>query len=603
MQRKVVALLFGDIAGYTRLIAADEQQATIDVREVFDEIVMPGLASNNGQLIQMEGDGFFAEFESPYDAVKFGITLQRKTARQNLNKIPGREIQFRVGINYGEVIVDPQNGRLSGTAVNIAARLENIADVGGIWVSERVVKEIGDVKDIEFVTLGSRRLKNIVGRIPVFGVMWNQERGMDTIPAYHRSQFPAINATIAVLPFRVFSDRTSSHPVDQSIVEDIMTELGRFSEISIVSSDAMSIHSHEGPNVREMGRKLDADYLLTGSISRYATDIRIHARLFETETGGQVWADRYDSGMKDIFMLHDRVAQELASKLPLRIENASLTRAHRKSLDSLDAYDCYLQGRALYREKNELTDRQAIVLLERAIKLDPDFADPYAVLGAIHSNGWAYSCWGTDPRQSILKGQRLIKKALSLNQNLPRAHAHLAWTYLITSEFDEAREAFDTALSLNPNDSDVLLLKAYANIYMGEPEECIRICRILMDANPRYPDWYTDALGGGQFIAGDYEHALQSMLQVDDLFPESKAWIAACQAHLGMFDEASIAAQEFVARAQEIWRGSSECGASDYVDWFLNQACPFAIESDRQKIAGGLQKVGLSSSLNSGDVF
>ena len=460
MKRRQAALLFADIAGYTRLIEADEQRTTIAVKALFDAVIQPELSTYGGRLVQVEGDGFFAEFADTRDAVRFGISLQRAVSGRNTGQDKLHHIEFRIGINYGDVIVDEDTGRLSGTAVNIAARLENIADVGGIWVSESVYANIGTEGDIIFTPLGSRRLKNIAGRVPVFGVIWDEDQDQSLYAGYSREQFRTINVSIAVLPFRMLDAEASEAHLSTAVAEDVMTELGRFSEISVLSPEGDPSELEGAPGVRELGRRLAADYLVTGSVNRAGDQVRIHARLFETESGEQIWANRYDSSLKEIFMLQDEVARDLASKLPLRLESALLTRSHLKPIESLDAYECYLQGRALYREKTSDTDQQAINLLERAIDLDPEFADPYTVLGAIHASSWAYSCWGPDPNENILKGRDLIKKALSMNQNLPRAHAHLAWTYLSTGQFDEARDCFEIAISLNPNDPDVLLFES-----------------------------------------------------------------------------------------------------------------------------------------------
>ena len=593
MRRKLATLLFADVAGYSLLMDADEQQTTIEIEEVFSSILGPAIQTGGGRIVHQAGDGFFSEFDNVQAAVTFAVELQNAMAEYNRHKEPHRMIQFRIGINYGDVIFEDKSCLLTGTAVNIAARLENIADVGGIWVSERVVKEFGQHPLIRFHALGSRRLKNIAGRVSVFGV--TQGDLLEEISeGYSRSQFRALNASVAVLPFRVISDHPEGEKIlSEAIAEDLMTELGRFTEISIVSLDPTADYPGQVYQFKEIGRRFGVDYVITGSVSRNAGEIRVHARLLETERGEQLWSKRYDASLNEIFVLQNEVARDLASTLPLRIEDALLTGSYQKPIESLDAYDSYLRGRALYREKTEASDREAIALLERAIELDPDFADPYAVLGAIHGINWAYSSWGIDPLDRILAGRALIEKALSLNPNLPRAHAHLAWTYLSTKEFERVRDCFDTAVSLNPNDLDVLLLKAYAILYMGEPQESVRICKVLMELNPRFPEWYIDVLGGAQFVAGNYQDALGSLMRVEDLFPESTGWIAACLANLGRIDDAKLWAELFIEHTRKIWKGSSKSGPAEYIEWFLHNACPFMLETDRFKLADGLRKSGL----------
>jgi adenylate cyclase len=252
-----------------------------------------------------------------------------------------------------------------------------------------------------------------------------------------------------------------------------------------------------------------------------------------------------------------------------------------------------LQGRDLYRRKSPEADQKAIGWLERAIKIDPRYADPYAVLGAIKGIRWTYSKWGVDPSNDITEGRQLIRRALQLNGELPRAHSHLGWTFLSSRDFDSASEHLNIGVSLNPNDVDVLLLKAYALCYMGEPEESIRICDELIRLNPLFPQWYLDVLATAQFVAGRYQDSLNTYEHVRDLFPENAGWMAACYAHLGRTDEARVLAGEFVERVQRIWKGPRDASVSDYVTWWLRTASPFKFEKDLRALEAGIWGAGL----------
>jgi adenylate cyclase len=594
MKRKLAAILFADVAGYSRMMAADEQATTLAVKAVFSDVVAPIFSKFCGRIIRISGDGIFAEFESPVNSVSCAIALQEAMAEHNKSEPTQRQIHFRIGINYGDVIIDEEDEdqNLYGTDVNIAARLEQTADVGGIWVSERVFTSVRNHPGIKFRALGTRRLKNIPGRVPIFGVLWGDQHETRQVAGYEPALFRSITPTIAIMPFRVPGGKDEDRYLSEAIVEDVMIELGRFTEIGVISSGAISF-CRDTPEIKDIGRRLSVDFLVTGSIARKAETLRVSAALFETETGEQLWANRYEWAVRDIFALQDTIARDLASQLPLRIENVGLERSRKKPIESLDAYDCYIRGRALYRLKTVAADKEALQLFERANTLDPEFADPYAIAGAIRGISWTYSSWGIDPLEDIMAGRNLIKKALSLNQNLPRAHGHLGWTFLSTEQFDEALRCFDKAISLNPNDTDVLLLRAYALIYMGEPLESIRICQALIDLNPNYPAWYKDALAGAQFIAEDYVNSLQSMEEVADMFPESMGWLAACQAHVGLRRQAMESAHKFISRVRSVWRGPSSAGPEEYVQWFLYKASPFKVAQDRANLAAGLRKAGL----------
>ena len=444
----------------------------------------------------------------------------------DFNKLrsPGEKIEFRVGINYGKVFVDLQTGRLSGNAVNIASRLEKISDVGGIWVSESIVTACAKDKEFRFTSLGSRRLKNIGGKFPVFGVSWEPSSELSGFEAYSRQEFPTINSTIAILPFAIDSDDQANRFLTQAIVEDVMTELGRFTEISILSPSSTAHYTSNVENLKETGRKLGVDYIVAGRVLHSGNRIKIYTRLFETGHGKQIWSGKYDEQMHDLFLLQEKVAQDLAYNLPLRIEDDSLSNSKKYSFQSLDSFYCYLKGRSYYREKSSVTDPEAMKHLYRAIELDPDFPDPYTVVGAILGVSWHYNGWGLDPTDRILVGRNYIQQAISLNHTLPRAHAHLGWSYLITHDFDEALECFRTATSLNPNDTDVLFLESSALFYMGNQLKSIEICKKLMSLNPKFPDWYYDTLGGAYFVDGQYQKALTTLKKVEGLFPETIIW-------------------------------------------------------------------------------
>ena len=300
--------------------------------------------------------------------------------------------------------------------------------------------------------------------------------------------------------------------------------------------------------------------------------------------------------MNDLFLLQEKVAQDLAYNLPLRIENDSLSNSKKYSFQSLDSFYCYLNGRSFYREKSAETDREALKHLYRAIELDPEFPDPYAVVGAILGISWHYDGWGIDPTDRILEGRKFIQKAISLNHNLPRAHAHLGWSYLVTREFDNAYECFGTATSLNPNDTDVLFLESSALFYMGQASKSIEICRNLMSLNPKFPDWYYDTLGGAYFVDGQYQLALTALKKVENLFPETKIWLASCQGHLGLYAEANDSILSFADDIGKVWQGHESSQADDYLQWFSKHCCWFLHKENQFTLLDGLSKAGIKIS-------
>ncbi len=594
---RTVALLFADIAGYSNLMKSDERRATLDIKEVFTNIVYPALSSHNGELIQLEGDGFFASFPESIHALRFSKYLHSEMHQFNQQRPYGGVIEFRVGINFGKVFVDMQTRRLSGNAVNIASRLEGMSDTGGVWVSESVVDECGQDYEFKFNSLGSRRLKNIGGKFPVFGVTWEKSSEQPGFGGYANQVFPTINSTIAILPFAIDSNEMANRFLSQAIVEDVMTELGRFTEISILSPSSTAHYTSNVENLRETGRKLGVDYIVTGRVMQSGNRIKIYTRLFETDKGEQIWAGKYDEQLHDLFLLQEKVAQDLAHNLPLKIEDDSLSNSKKYSFQSLDSFYCYLKGRSYYREKSAGTDQEALKHLYRAIELDPEFPDPYTVVGAILGTSWHYDSWGIDPTDRILEGRKFIQQAISLNQTLARAHAHLGWSYLITRDFDNAFECFRTATSLNPNDADVLFLESSALFYLGNQLKSIEICKNLMNLNPKFPDWYYDTLGGAYFVDKQYQKALTTLIKVEGLFPETKLWLASCQGHLGLHTDARESVLSFANDIRKIWQGPESSETGDYLRWFFKHCCWFLRDEDEFKLIDGLSKGGFRVSL------
>lgn len=602
METRISALIFADIAGYTVLIENDPIGTTARVNHVINSFVWEFLSEYGCRLVQLEGDGFFLEAKCSYDALRFAVSLQTEMKKYNASFEKSDRLEFRIGIHKGEVVVDTQTNRLSGHAVNLASRLESVSEQNGIFVSEDVARELSDHSEYEIVSLGSRRLKNISGKTAVYGVLIPGISNEYTVLREHESKFRTVTPTIAILPFKVYGNSTDYNYIGDALVEDLLTAFDRYPELSIVLIEQTNVSSLEKNAAKTIGRKYDADYLILGGIVVNNDAVRVNTRLIESEYGTQIWSEKFDSPVLDLFDLYDRITSNLVTKLPVELERSTLNQVGKKYDKSLDAYDYYIKGRELYREKTAGSDKTSAKYLKKAISLDPRLADAHAILGAIYGINWAYESWGTNPTQKILDGRTFIQKAIHLDPNSPRAYAHLAWTYLSTREFDEASKYFDIALSLNPYDVDVQLLKAYGIMYMGKADESIRICNYLLEKNPHHPEWYIDVLGGAYFIERDYEKALPLLIRVRELFPECEAWIAACHAYMGHHTEARKCSENFISNIDKIWRGSPCSNKShEYTDWLLRYACPFRHASDHNHMLEGLIASGLNSITNTID--
>lgn len=586
--------MFADVAGYTRLMSFDEQGTISAVASNLENIIEPSVSNYDGRVVRIVGDGVFAEFASVVNAVECAAVLQKELSGVAAKQAGIAEIQYRIGINFGDVLTDDDD--LVGEDVNIASRLESLARPGGICISGKAYDEVHQKSALSFKSLGLQKLKNIPRRVAVYEVGLTEQDGAGVKTPAARRDVSVDRPSLAVLPSRNAGDDPRSYELSDGILEDIVTELGQFEELMIIASSSSFRIEELQDSIPQIGAELGARYLVRSNVRCVDDALRVTVRLYETASGVQIWSNRYARDIANLFAVQEEVAKDIARHLPIEIELAGIKRLLTKPVESLDAYECYLSGRSLYRQKTIQTNKEAVSYLERAIELDPNFPHPYAVLGAISGIEWSYSRWGVDPTESLMKGRSLIKTALKINRALPRAHAHLAWNLLYTRDYEAAVDHLDEALLLNPNEPDVLLLKAYALCYLGNPEESLDLCRLLMRLNPHYPDWYLDVLSLAQFLTGDYEGSAETHAEIAEFYPETAGWMAALYGHLGEHDRAHAMAEQFAANIRTIWHGDPDAGLGDYIRYMLDVANPFRLDRDRNRLAEGLQKAGLPTS-------
>ncbi len=598
-------LLFADIAGYTRLMEMNEEETRSEVNGIYELYVWKLSDQFLGQKIHHVGDGCFLEFPSPKHAVSFSLRLRKLLDIFNSNRPESRIMEMRIGIHFGTVTYNSVSRSLDGDNVNFTSRLEQVGDTGGIWVSEKFVEAVGEEPSVEFYPLGTRRLKYFTHPTPIYGLLDVDDHELrKRYASYATIQFTTLTPTVAIVPFADLNGLEENKAQGAALTEDLKTELGNYREITILPSDINSVEMGSSTGVREkmsnrdLGKKLEADYVVEGSIYKSGGVVQVHARLLDVQDGKQLWAKKKKGNALNVIELNEQVVLELAKEFPTRLEIAVLARAKKKPEPSRDAFDNYLLGREQYRLKTKVGDELAITLLEKSIKQDPERADAYSVLGAIHGINWAYTEWGIEPYQQILLGRDRVRRAIELDGQLGRAHAHLAWTYLSTGDFDQVLPLFDKALLCNQNDVDILLLKAFAIMYLGLANESIQICNEIKELNPGYPEIYDDVLGAAYFLTHQYDKALLYLGRVADGFPENYAWLAATQAYLGLSEQAGVSIKKFADVIKPIWKGGPLSTPEDYVHWFLTVASPFQYEKDRQILAAGIRLAGLNAKRN-----
>lgn len=525
MQRKLAAILSADAAGYSRLMAEDDV-ATVKLIATCRSTVGELAAAHGGRVVDSPGDNILAEFGSAIDAVRAAVGMQEKLAACNAGLPETRRMAFRVGINLGDVIVE--DGRLYGDGVNVAARIEALAEAGGICISGKVYEEVSRKLDAAFEDLGEHSLKNIAAPVRVYRI-----KPAGQAPASKAGELarPA-KPSIIVLPFTNLSGAADQDLFADGLTEDVLTELSRFRDLFVISRNTSFKYRGKTVEVQKVARELGVQYVLEGSVRRAGNRVRVTAQLIDAESDRHLWAERYDRDMEDIFALQDEVTRAVVSVLPGRIEAASHDRAARKPTQNMAAYECVISGKVLHHRSTREDNAEALRLVTRAIELDPKYAHAHAWRGCILGQQWTYG-WCADMKATEAEIERQLKVALSLDENDSDVHRILAAIHLIRDQHDQAAYHQGRALSLNPNDDLIVVQQGEVLTWLGQADEGIEWIRKAMRLNPFHPERFWYHLARAQFVARRNDEALQSMQHVSSPNLLLKSFIAACHAHRG----------------------------------------------------------------------
>jgi adenylate cyclase len=370
MTRKLAAIISADVVGYSRLMGADEAGTLAALKKHRRELIDPKIAEHEGRIVKTTGDGLLIEFPSVVEAVQCAVEMQRAICDRNADVPAVHRIEFRVGINLGDIIIDGDD--IHGDGVNVAARLEGLAEPNGICVSRVVRDQVRDKLDVAFEDLGEQQVKNIARPLRVFRV------AQPAIVRSTASAKPALalpdKPSIAVLPFENLSGDPEQQYFSDGITDDIITEVSRFRQLFVIARNSSFVFRGKQVDVAEIGRRLGVHYLVEGSVRRVDDRIRINVQLVDTVSGAHVWADRYDRDMKDLYAVQDELAHTIAATLTGCVESAETRQARRKPTNNLTAYDCYLRGVEHHRRLTVEDMARSREMFERAIELDPEFA-------------------------------------------------------------------------------------------------------------------------------------------------------------------------------------------------------------------------------------
>jgi adenylate cyclase len=458
-----------------------------------------------------------------------------------------RTLQYRIGINLGDVIVE--NDDIFGDGVNVAARLEAMAEPGGICVSAAVRDQVGDRLTVGFEDLGEQAVKNINRPIHVFRVLLEGGAPQASVPAAAPTAQARV-PSIAVLPFDNMSGDPEQEFFADGLTEDIITELSRFRDLLVISRNAVFVHKGKPKTARGIAKEFGVDYVVEGSVRKAADRVRVTVQLIDGETETHVWAERYDRKLEDIFAIQDEVTSAIVATLRGRVEAASHERAKRKPTENMAAYEYVLAGKVLHHRSLRDANEEAMLMLERAIALDPKYAHAHAWKACVLGQRFVYNWF--DDAEALLKAiTGELEIALSLDENDADVHRILAAIHLTFNRFDRATYHQDRALALSPNYDLVVVQHGEILTWLGRPEEGIEWIRKAMRLNPYHPERFWSHLGRAQFTAKAYADTIQSYSHINKPDQAHHAFMAAASAQMGNTTAAGAHAREVLARAPD----------------------------------------------------
>jgi adenylate cyclase len=535
--RKLAAILAADVAGYSRLAAADEERTLGRLRALRSDLIDPTVALHHGRIVKRTGDGVLIEFRSVVDAVRCAIEVQNGMVERNVGLPPERRIEFRIGIHLGDV-VEESDGDLMGDGVNIAARLEGLAAPGAIYLSEQAYWQVKSRLDLVVEELGEQRLKNIIEPIRVYRVSSNDAARKST-----PGLTPPDKPSIAVLPFQNMSGDPEQDYFTDGIVEDIITALSRFSWLMVIARNSTFTYKNKTMDVKQIGRELGVRYALEGSVRKSANRVRITGQLVDASTGAHLWADRFDAALEDIFDVQDRVAASVSGAIEPRLRSAEIERAQRKPTSSLDAYDLYLRALPYFHALTLEGNDQALKLLQEALGLDPGYALAAAMAAWCHgyrrSHGWA-----KDLKKETREALQLAQAALDAD-SYDAEVLHMSGFTLAYVGGDNETGALllDRALSINPNSALAWSASGHIRGWLGEPEVAIEHFTRAIRLSPLDPmlSTFYGGIAMAHFAAKRYASTVEwadKAVRIGPKFQPAYRWLAAGLAQLNAVEQA-----------------------------------------------------------------
>jgi adenylate cyclase len=584
-ERRLAAILAADVAGYSRLMEIDEEGTLADLKRYRRSVIDPKITEHRGRIVKTTGDGILVEFASVVDAVRCAVDIQRQMAEQNASVPQERRIEFRIGLNVGDIIIDDKD--IYGDGVNIAARLESLAAPGGICVSRVVRDQVRDKLDFSFQDMGEQQVKNITRPVRTHRILLrtDEEAIADTATPTPSARPLPQKPSIAVLPFANMSGDGEQEYFSDGFTEDIITNLSRNHAFFVISRSTSFTYKGPAVDVGKVGRDLGVRYVLEGSARKAGNRVRITAQLIEAASGHHLWADRYDRELADVFAVQDEIARSITGAIAPGIIAAEIRQAQRKDPSQLDAWDRTMRAHSHIRRFTRDDMAEARRLLVEAIELDPTNSMALSDL-AFARHFEAVFGWGDGPAESHVRLGEAARKAVAADDSDAMAHTALAIFDLFSGRHAEARRRLHRALDLNPNSEFARGYLAISYSFAGEFDATSANADEAMRLSPRSPllvIWHL-AKGWAALLVGRYEEAIEFTEQAREAnpeFPDIYAVLASAHGHLGN----PVAARAAIEQLEQRMPGLTSN------DERLTR--PFARATDQESFLEGMRKAGL----------
>jgi adenylate cyclase len=583
-RKRLVAILAADAAGYSRLMAADEA-ATVAALDGARAVFRKQIESNQGRVIDMAGDSVLSVFELATGAVSAALAIQQELNAASSNEPEGRRMRFRIGVHLGEII-EKADDTVYGDGVNIAARLEGLCEPGGITVSDAVHGAVRGKVTAGFVDQGEQQVKNIAYPVRAFKVTPPGQTA-SVAAAASPSPAPALQPpdkpSLAVLPFTNMSGDPEQEYFADGITEDIITDVSRISGLFVIARNTSFTFKKQSVDVKDVGRKLGVRHVLEGSVRKAGMKVRINVQLIDAESGGHIWAERFDRDLEDIFALQDEVTRKVVESLKVSLTGSEQARREDRGKVNAEAYDYLIRARSCILQFTAEAALEARAMLERALSIDPQFALAYAALAILHCTEYL-NRWNNPAADYLEQALALARKACEKNETDPLSHNALAIALLWLRKLEESERAARRAIELEPNYSEAHGTLAGALHFSGRHEEAIQSCEQALRLDPQFHLWI-QSIGRAQFTLKRYQEAEATFKRRLIHMPRSdmtRAYLASLYGHTGRHEE-----------ARRIWRELMEINPKYTAD-HTARILPYRDRAPLDHFVEGLRKAGLT---------